>query len=98
MKEMVNEMIREAIEELNEQMDEDKKIKYDEELKLVGSKAALDSISFVTLIAIIEDLISEKLGKNIMIVNDKAFSQDMSPFKSVATLSNYITDFLNEVK
>ena len=98
MKEKVKEIICEAIEELNEQLDAVKKIEYSEELKLIGSKAALDSISFVTLIAIIEDLISERLGKNIMIVNDKAFSRERSPFYSVAALSDYIVELLTEVK
>ena len=98
MKEKIKGIICEAIEELNEQLDTDEKIEYHEELKLIGAKAALSSISFVTLIAIIEDLISERLGKNIMIVNDKAFSQERSPFYSAAALSDYIVELLTEVE
>jgi acyl carrier protein len=98
MEEKVKEIICEAIEELNEQLHADKKIEYSENLKLIGTKAIMDSITFVTLIAITEDLISEKLGKNIMIVNDKAFSRERSPFYSVTALSNYIIELLTEVK
>jgi len=50
----------------------------------------------VTLVAIIEDLIGERFDKNIIIVSDKAFSQERSPFHSIATLSNYIMDLLKE--
>ena len=96
MREKINEILREAVEELNEQMDADKKIEFSEELRLVGSNAALDSISFVTLIAITEDLIREKLGKNIMIVNDKAFSQERSPFRSISALTDYINGLISE--
>lgn len=98
MEEQVKEIICDAMAELNEQLDPDKKVEYSETLKLVGSKAALDSISFVTLIAIIEDLVSDRLGKNIMIVNDKAFSREKSPFRSVLSLSDYIIEQLNEVE
>lgn len=96
MEEKIKGIIKDAIEELNEQLEANRKIEYDEELRLIGSKAALDSISFVTLVAIIEDLIGEQFDKNIIIVNDKAFSQERSPFHSVATLSDYIEDLLKE--
>ncbi|QOX65172.1 hypothetical protein FRZ06_18360 [Anoxybacterium hadale] len=98
MKETVEELIQEAILELNEQLDEDRKISYSEDLKLIGVNAALESISFVTLIAILEDLISDRLGKNILIVNDRAFSQERSPFRSVESLSDYVTGLLHETE
>lgn len=96
MEEKVKKIIIDAIEELNEQLEVNQKIEYKEDLKLVGSKSVLDSISFVTLVAIIEDLISERFDQNIVIVNDKAFSQERSPFYSVTTLSNYIVDLIKE--
>ncbi|MDF2999964.1 MAG: hypothetical protein K0Q48_83 [Bacillota bacterium] len=98
MKETVEELIQEAILELNEQMEEDRKVSYSEDLKLIGVNAALESISFVTLIAILEDLISDRLGKNIIIVNDRAFSQERSPFRSVGSLAEYVTGLLLETE
>jgi acyl carrier protein len=92
----IKQIMVEAIEELNEQLDLEDKIQYDENLVLIGSKAALDSISFVTLIVIIEDMVAEQLGKNIIIVSDKAFSQQRSPFHTVATLTNYIIELAAE--
>ena len=96
MDESIHSIIRDAVDELNEQMVENQRIAYAEELRLIGSKAALDSISFVTLIAIIEDLISERLEKDLIIVNDKAFSMERSPFHSIKSLASYIEDLLNE--
>lgn len=94
MKETVEELIQEAILELNEQLEEERKVSYSEDLKLIGVNAALESISFVTLIAILEDLISDRLGKNIIIVNDRAFSQERSPFRCVGSLCEYVTELL----
>lgn len=89
-------IIAEAIEELNEQLDPEVRIQYDEGLRLIGSKAVLDSISFVTLITIIEDKIIEAMDKSIIIVSDKAFSQERSPFYSIATLTQYIAGLMAE--
>lgn len=96
MEEAICSIIRDAVDELNEQLGENQKITYAEDLRLIGSKAALDSISFVTLIAIIEDLISERLEKDLIIVNDKAFSMERSPFHSIGSLASYIEDLLKE--
>lgn len=96
MDESILSIIRDAVDELNEQMGENQRIAYSEELRLIGSKAALDSISFVTLIAIIEDLISERLEKDLIIVNDKAFSMERSPFYSIGSLASYIEELLKE--
>lgn len=95
--EQIKQIICEAIEELNQQLSKEEQIQYSDELKLIGSKAALDSVSFVTLIAIIEDLISERTGKDIMIVNEKAFSSERSPFHSAKALSVYVAGLLEEV-
>lgn len=101
MKELISEIIRESIDELNAQLDEEEKLKSGklesgEEVRLIGPGAVLDSLSFVTLIAIIEDRICERIGKSLIIVNEKAFSEERSPFQTVASLRDYIAGQLVE--
>ena len=98
MKEQITEILKEAISELNEQLDDDEKIAFNDETRFIGSHAGIDSMGFVTLISIIEELIADKTGKNIQLVNEKAFSQKHSPFYSVATLTDYIETLINEAK
>ena len=98
MKDTINEIIKEAIEELNTQLDSDEKVVFSPETRFIGGEACIDSMSFVTFISIIEELVEDKLGTHIQLVNEKAFSQRNSPFYSIETLSAYIEQLLQEVK
>ena len=90
----VVEILKEAIQELNEQLDE--KISYDEELRLIGKDAALDSMGIVVFVTIIEELIDDKFNCLIEIVSDKAFSREYSPFYSIGTLKEFVVELINE--
>ena len=94
MKEMIEMVVRDAIEELNSQFDD--AIEYDKAVRLIGKDASIDSMSFVTLISIIEELIDDRLGKDIEIVSDKAFSQKSSPFQTIETLEDYLLELIEE--
>lgn len=96
MKETIKKILQDAIEELNEQLEDDEKLTFSDELHFIGSKACIDSISFVTLVSIIEELIEDRLDKSIQLVNEKAFSSKNSPFYSIETFTNYIEEFLKE--
>lgn len=92
MTEKIKDIIKDAVSELNEQLDDDKRLEFDNNIKLLGRDAAIDSMDFVTLITIIEELISDRLGKNIHIVSDKAFSMERSPFHSIGTLTDFVAE------
>ena len=96
MRDQIATIIKEAVEELNEQLEPEQQLVFSEDLKLVGKKAVIDSMSFVTLVSIIEDLTFDKLGKSITIVSEKAFSQEKSPFYSIQTLADFIDDLLKD--
>ena len=94
MQEKIKEIIKKAVEELNEQLEENKKIEYADDLKLMGKGAVLNSMDFVALITIIEELIGDEFDKDIYIVSDKAFSRENSPFRTMETLTNYVEELL----
>lgn len=62
---------------------------------LFGENAILDSIGLVTLIISIEEKLKETSDEPISLSNEKAFSPTHSPFKTVETLSNYISSMNN---
>jgi len=66
------------------------------ETALWGSGSTLDSLSLVTLIVSIEELLSDKLGVSIVLANERALSRRASPFRTVATLEAYIQELLDE--
>lgn len=96
MKEKIKRIMEDAVQELNEQLSENEKISYNEEVRLIGKSAALDSMAFVTLITIIEELIEDELNRTIEIVSDKAFSREHSPFYSMKSLTDFIVELLGE--
>lgn len=96
MQEKIRELIAKAIDEINEQLEDEQKVVVTEDTRFIGKNACLDSISFVTCISILEELIEENFNKNVQLVNEKAFSEKNSPFYSVETLSNYIETMISE--
>lgn len=64
--------------------------------KLYGSSGIFDSLSLVSLIADIEERISEEFDKDIILADEKAMSQKTSPFRNVETLTAYIEKLLLE--
>lgn len=87
-------LIYEAIDELNETLDEP--IETSDSTQLFGSKSKLDSMGLVSLIVTVERLIDEKYGKTVTLASEKAFSRSSSPFRTVQTLSEYISELLAE--
>lgn len=65
------------------------------ETKLYGDAGCLDSIGLVFFISAVEEKIGETFGKDIVLADEKAMSQRVSPFLSVNTLTDYIQGLLN---
>ncbi|EAK9857035.1 hypothetical protein XK07_02685 [Campylobacter lari] len=68
------------------------------ELKTVNSKSQLflDSLALVSLVADLEELLSEEFNKEIILADEKIMSARNSPFKDVESLTDYIVKKLQE--
>lgn len=88
------ELVLSCLDELNEELENP--IEISEDLILMGDNGALDSMDFVNLMVIIEDKVFEELGKEITIVNEKAFSRKRSPFYNIETLTEYLQELIGE--
>lgn len=69
--------------------------KLSDDLKLLGSEGVLDSIDLVNLLSELEEQVEDKLGKEITILNEKAFSSKNSPFSTVGVLKEYLQSLMN---
>lgn len=83
-----------AIDELNETSDNNP-ITKSATTALYGASSSLDSVDLVNLLLSVEELLEDELGVEIVIANEKALSQKNSPFKTVETLAQYLTDEIN---
>lgn len=88
------EIIFQSIEDINKENDIE--ILKDLDTKLFGIDSELDSILLVNLIVSIEEKVEEKTDRYIPIADERAFSLEESPFKSIGTLVDHIETLLNE--
>ncbi|MBM7866717.1 hypothetical protein GTO89_08140 [Heliobacterium gestii] len=65
-----------------------------EESKLFGKEALLDSVGLVTLIVDVEQNMEDATGKAIVLADERAMSQRQSPFLTVGSLADYIVTLL----
>jgi len=98
MKEKIQEIILDSIKEFNKEKAKDEVLEISNDTALLDVNGKLDSLDFITLIVITEENIFEKLGKNISIVSEKAFSKKYSPFKNVNTMTEFIVELLETEK
>ena len=89
-KEKIDQLIFNAIEEINQQLEEDNKLSKSMETILFGENGKLDSLGLINLIVAVEQNIEDTFNVSITLADEKAMSQEDSPFESVASLSKYI--------
>ena len=94
MRKKIQKVILDSLKEFNEEKAKDEALEISNDTILLDKQGKLDSLDFVTLIVIIESNMFNKLGKNITIVSEKAFSKKYSPFKNVETLMDFIVELL----
>ena len=90
----VLELVLEAVKEVGEDQGCDALIEATEETLLFGEH--LDSMGTVFLITDLEQKISEDLGIDLVLADERAMSQKTSPFRSVKTLTNYVQTLIDE--
>lgn len=67
----------------------------DEQTRLFGEAAHLDSIGLVTLMADLEEDLFQALGRRVVLANEKALSRLTSPFRRVGLLADYLVEIIN---
>ncbi len=92
----IENLVIESLKELNEELENEALESPTKETKLYGIDGVLDSLALVTLITDLEEKISDEFDKDITLADEKAMSQRNSPFRSVESLTNYISKLLEE--
>ena len=96
-KEVVQDIILQALRDINEERGADEQIKIDLNTRLFGADAVLDSLSLVSVIVDVESAVSKQAAHEISLTDDRAMSQEISPYSDVKTLAAYIKLLLSEV-
>lgn len=86
-------IIYDAIDEINLSL-EDVQMEKTEDTIIFGKESVLDSMDLVHFISIIEEKIEDESGDYISIADENAMSLEVSPFKTVSTLKEYINTLI----
>ena len=92
----VLEIILRALQNLTAELGDVAKFEVGPHTSLFGPNAMLDSLALVSVIVDVEGDISTELGRSISLTDDRAMSQEVSPFDNVQTLLKYIMLLVNE--
>lgn len=87
-------LVRNVVEDINDELQYESLKNPGPETELFGGNEGLDSLSLVSLIIQLEASISESFGKTVTLVDDKAMSMRNSPFRTLGTLTAFVTERL----
>lgn len=85
-----------AIDEANEDRADAPPLVKAPETPIHGTADGLDSLGLINFVVAVEEGVERDLGVAIMLSDDRALSQEPSPFESVAALVEYIDVLLAE--
>jgi acyl carrier protein len=65
---------------------------------LYGRDGVLDSLGLVSFLSAVEQAVEDRLGKPITLASERAMSLKHSPFRTVATLTEYVAELVGETR
>ncbi len=89
-------IVFQALANVNDERGPDEQLDIGPDTILFGASAALDSLSLVSVIVDVEAAVSEASGRDVVLTDDRAMSQEVSPFSDVKSLTAYILLLLSE--
>lgn len=83
-----------TIDEINEILPDDRKLKKSTDTHLFGKKGELVSLEFVNFIVLLEQRVADEFGFAVTLADERAMSQERSPFSTVERLGEYLGELL----
>ena len=83
-----------AVDELNDQLPKGVRVAKSLDTPLYGKNGNLESIDLVNLIFEVEEKVKDAFGVSITIANERAMSMQNSPFITLGTLTNYVSELI----
>jgi acyl carrier protein len=92
----VQEIVLHALETLNDERAPEDQLVPGPQTRLFGADAELDSLALVSVIVDVEEAVSKASGRTVPLTDDRAMSQEVSPFSDVDALTSYVVKLLSE--
>jgi len=95
----IADLVIKSLREVLSQRDEQEQLRHntlDEATSLIGRNSVLDSLGLVNLIVSVEQKLSEDHDIAVTIADERAMSQEKSPFRTVGSVTDYIALLIQE--
>jgi acyl carrier protein len=89
-------IVNAVIDEVNANLAVKVPLELGREAPLYGRGGVLDSLSLVSLVIALEQAIQDKFGATIALADERAMSQERSPYRTVGSLVDYALALLQE--
>jgi acyl carrier protein len=89
-------LVYDAIDIVNEQIVSGTKIGKTENTVLLGEEGTIDSLSLVNLVVAVEEIVLDRLGKAITLVDEETFTDESRPLATVGSLASLVDKKLAE--
>ena len=96
MHEKILNLIYVTLDEYNEHVSDELQLEKLSDTKLFGQGSSVDSLGLINLIVAVEQNIEDKFDVTITLADERAMSQENSPFRTVGSLAVYIELLLEE--
>lgn len=83
-----------VIDEVNETLPADQQLEKSVETHLFDKQGKLDSLGLVNFIVSLEQGVADEFGLAVTLADEKAFSRETSPFRTVDSLTDYVMERL----
>jgi len=94
-KKLIEKIVISTVQELVDSFTDEDKFSVSKETILFGQGSEIDSLSLVSVIVDLEDIISENYGIDISLTDDNAMTREISPFDDISNLIDYIEEITN---
>ena len=91
-------MIFDTIDKFNNEYSDEIQLEKSTHTALLGQGSKLDSLGLINLIVAVEQNVEDKFDITITLADERAMSQEISPFRTVGSLADYIEMILVENK
>ena len=98
MQKKIIDLIFDTIDKFNNEYSDELQLEKSSHTALLGQGSKLDSLGLINLIVAVEQNVEDEFGISITLADERAMSQEVSPFRTVGSLADYIEIILVENK
>jgi acyl carrier protein len=92
----IRSLVLQSVTALNEQRSAATRFPATDDTLLYGIGGVLDSLELVNLVIDLEQRLDEQMGAAVTLADERAVSQEHSPFRSVSALVDFVAARMNE--